>query len=516
MDNYAAAGRLVPKDERMPASKDYAPVSDPAAESPNELPRSRSPDFYRMLFAKEGSGTRDGRSGNSPWWWAAEILSLLLGFAFILPIVEGLSQLKWMWFMSRRPKPLIDFQLFDEASRGSWGCLKSLVRGKGLLACLGACITLSSLLTSTITQQAIQSRERKAEASGGIAEVARATVFSLYNRSGQVLGPYDTSREKQALLDGAFFTPNETVVHIAPVCSSGDCRWDSYGSLAVCSDIVNLTEAANQTFLDPLRASAASHIGQLLNTTVSSGDHIAYGSVVLPSIPPIFPVMVDPVPRPTGAFNASVSDLIVNDHIVAYSNSLMDNSSFKPAQLQFLEHVLYWCTQSLSTSVHDGVATTTETAARAEAKNPGRYPLNFAWATDFDVCYTAGTCNDTLGGLTVQLEPALEAADGDEYVVDVWTSTIASALITESMYGSVLVDRTRGFVASSGGGLAQAFAIASCSETSWRQTVRQADTRYALGGAATATVAGTVLTPQTFVQVDWLWLAMQKAGRPTT
>jgi hypothetical protein len=79
MDNYAAAGRLVPKDERMPASKDYAPVSDPAAESPSELPRSRSPDFYRMLFAKEGSGTRDGRSGNSPWWWAAEILSLLLG-----------------------------------------------------------------------------------------------------------------------------------------------------------------------------------------------------------------------------------------------------------------------------------------------------------------------------------------------------------------------------------------------------------------------------------------------------
>jgi hypothetical protein len=113
--------------------------------------------------------------------------------------------------MSRRPKPLIDFQLFDEASRGSWGCLKPLVRGKGcvplspphwsqisggalgadrnvrLLACLGACTTLSSLLTSTITQQAIQSRERKAEASGGIAEVARATVFSLYNRSGQVL-----------------------------------------------------------------------------------------------------------------------------------------------------------------------------------------------------------------------------------------------------------------------------------------------------------------------------------------
>ena len=51
--------------------------------------------------------------------------------AFLVPVVEGLGQLKWLWFLSSKPKPLLDFQVFDEGTRGGIGTLKLLFRFKG-------------------------------------------------------------------------------------------------------------------------------------------------------------------------------------------------------------------------------------------------------------------------------------------------------------------------------------------------------------------------------------------------
>lgn len=58
-------------------------------------------------------------------------LTSLAKVAFLVPIVEGLGQLKWMWFLSRKPRPLNDMQVFDEATRGGLGGLKLLFRFRG-------------------------------------------------------------------------------------------------------------------------------------------------------------------------------------------------------------------------------------------------------------------------------------------------------------------------------------------------------------------------------------------------
>jgi hypothetical protein len=55
---------------------------------------------------------------------AVAFISTLCRTAFVLPVVESLSQLKWNWF--RSPRPLHDFKVFDEASRGPFGSLKLL------------------------------------------------------------------------------------------------------------------------------------------------------------------------------------------------------------------------------------------------------------------------------------------------------------------------------------------------------------------------------------------------------
>lgn len=65
------------------------------------------------------------------WRFSITINSLVALFstiskaALLIPIAEGLSQLKWLWF-AERPKKLFDFEAFDKASRGSWGSLQLL------------------------------------------------------------------------------------------------------------------------------------------------------------------------------------------------------------------------------------------------------------------------------------------------------------------------------------------------------------------------------------------------------
>lgn len=61
-----------------------------------------------------------------------QYLTSFAKLAFLVPILEGLGQLKWLWFTSR-PRSLLDFQLYDEATRGGWGIVKLPFKLKGFL-----------------------------------------------------------------------------------------------------------------------------------------------------------------------------------------------------------------------------------------------------------------------------------------------------------------------------------------------------------------------------------------------
>jgi len=58
-------------------------------------------------------------------------LTSLTKALFLVPIIEGLGQLKWMWFLSRDYRLLVDLQVFDDATRGGLGGLKLLFSFKG-------------------------------------------------------------------------------------------------------------------------------------------------------------------------------------------------------------------------------------------------------------------------------------------------------------------------------------------------------------------------------------------------
>lgn len=54
------------------------------------------------------------------------IFSSIFKVTLLYPIVQGISELKWIWFAA--PRPVSDFDRFDAASRGPWGAFKLLVR----------------------------------------------------------------------------------------------------------------------------------------------------------------------------------------------------------------------------------------------------------------------------------------------------------------------------------------------------------------------------------------------------
>ncbi len=58
------------------------------------------------------------------------ILSAFFKYTLAVPVDTAVGQLKWVWFRST-PRPLMDFEMFDEASRGPWGSMVLFIRTRG-------------------------------------------------------------------------------------------------------------------------------------------------------------------------------------------------------------------------------------------------------------------------------------------------------------------------------------------------------------------------------------------------
>lgn len=84
-------------------------------------------------------------------------LSTIIRVAFMVPVAAAISQENWLWASGSGGRSRFeDLQLTDSASRGSFGSLVFLYkRRKRYLACIGAIISVLSLVFSTFTQQLI-------------------------------------------------------------------------------------------------------------------------------------------------------------------------------------------------------------------------------------------------------------------------------------------------------------------------------------------------------------------------
>lgn len=160
------------------------------------------------------------------------ILSSVARSAMLLPIAEVLSQLKWCWFVGRQ-RPLLDFERFDAASRGPWGSLRVLFNVRlWSLGSLAAALTLATLAIEPCLQQIPTYPTRVVEVSG--AKMARSTTYSdTMSTAGDGNGWTLGLGTKGAGYTGLYGS-NKTATMYTPTCSTGNCTWPAYTSLAMC------------------------------------------------------------------------------------------------------------------------------------------------------------------------------------------------------------------------------------------------------------------------------------------
>ncbi|KAJ5710541.1 hypothetical protein N7488_004697 [Penicillium malachiteum] len=151
--------------------------------------------------------------------------------ALILVVGEAICQLKWLHFSERRK--LSDIQEFEEASRGALGSFTILIHHRAnSLVSIGAAVVVLMLAFEPFMQQLISYPVRPVKLQNGQATAKQLHNFGTDNNfktSEPLDDPFEEidiwedSFTQGVWLDGSFDSE--------PVCSSGDCAWETFSSL---------------------------------------------------------------------------------------------------------------------------------------------------------------------------------------------------------------------------------------------------------------------------------------------
>ncbi|KAK4449583.1 hypothetical protein QBC34DRAFT_462796 [Podospora aff. communis PSN243] len=186
------------------------------------------------------------------------ILSAIFKASLVLPVSEGISQLKWIWFASGR-RPLSDLDVFDRASRGPWGSFRLLTRGlfrsqqsgaPRVLASLGAFVVLVAIATDPFSQALIhfyscpQASPMTLERAG----IPRVNAFDQPNHQDAPDRPLQIAAFK-----GLMDPPANSSSTLAITCPTGNCRFPSipddgasFSTLALCPYCTDISHRAEK------------------------------------------------------------------------------------------------------------------------------------------------------------------------------------------------------------------------------------------------------------------------------
>ncbi|QDS74642.1 hypothetical protein FKW77_009241 [Venturia effusa] len=166
------------------------------------------------------------------------LFSTLIKSTLLIPVIAGMSQLKWVWF--RKGHCLSDYQRFDSAAKGPWGSLILIWKFRGAnLACLGAFLVVASLGLDFAFQQLVTYPLRSVVVGNG-------TVPRSNSYSGWRPGPISGLKLAELSMVGAAYTgvyAQNNPFLVTPDCPTGNCTWtQEYTTVGVCSKCYNVTD----------------------------------------------------------------------------------------------------------------------------------------------------------------------------------------------------------------------------------------------------------------------------------
>ncbi|KAK1749690.1 hypothetical protein QBC47DRAFT_440044 [Echria macrotheca] len=193
--------------------------------------------------------------------------------AILVPISECISQSKWFQFQ-HAPQKLSTLQDIDDASQGPLGSAQLLTkpRAAGMIALMGAFLTVLSLALDPFTQQVLTFDSRNVQLPGNAAEV------SITHSLAKIFKP----DVEGAILSSLYTTEKSPLTY---KCTTSSCQWpDPLTSIGVCSscrDLKALVRPLCSTVPGPLFPTAsdawnftATTCNYTITPTVSFSVHI--------------------------------------------------------------------------------------------------------------------------------------------------------------------------------------------------------------------------------------------------
>lgn len=167
--------------------------------------------------------------------------------ALVLVIGEAISQLKWQWFQDpkQRQGQLIGMQRFDAASRGPLGSLMIVIHHRAQsLVSLGAAIIILLLAFDPFMQQILSYPVHPTMDTSTTASAFAPQLrgFILQDNPGTPIIELDGNTLGDELDDSftqGFFSRQD--FSVPPHCSSGNCTWNEFSSVGICSSCSDMT-----------------------------------------------------------------------------------------------------------------------------------------------------------------------------------------------------------------------------------------------------------------------------------
>ncbi|KAK0652754.1 hypothetical protein B0T16DRAFT_406744 [Cercophora newfieldiana] len=377
----------------------------------------------------------------APEWPLGVSLNTFLAFlaslakaALLIPVTEGLGQLRWIWF-TRKARRADDFELFDSATRGTFGSFRLLISLKGgLLGFVAALVTVASLMVSTVTQAAIQYESRPFPSDQAV-EVPRITVFSsdqfFLDRTERTY--LRSLNLKQHITTGAYTPADQTVPSDPLACSTGECEFPDFVTVGICSDVADVSPFLKTNNPPPRDWNMP---GLPYNKTWSAA--LPWGQNL--TVPTVYAMDFWATRdfAPTIAFKSLQNQSFSNIYLI-YSN-VMDIETDSP-RLGFgaIEIVWYWCAKSYSVGVSGGQIHMKETSRSTKVLNDTTEAVNVSrnrkfWGCSFEI--SPKKCEESSwGNLTLAPPPSHE--DHPPLIVDELTSLGVSSYLSMSFWDGV-------------------------------------------------------------------------------
>ncbi|KAH7383071.1 hypothetical protein BKA64DRAFT_749152 [Cadophora sp. MPI-SDFR-AT-0126] len=404
------------------------------------------------------------------------LISILSNFAtaaMMVSIAAGISQLKWLWFADGESKKrrLGDLQSFDEASRGSWGCVKLIkISWRLPLAVLGILVTLCSFMTGPMLQQAISYPLQSVVL--GTASVPRSQNYARAggnSRDDININPAygaDQDRDVTVAMQAAMLSGlsdlQTSFSNVSATCSTGNCTFDEYSTLGICA--------------------SAANVSSFLSYDGSTGENQA----ILPNGHALLETGFYYMNATTFIDNSSSLGFPEASNILADIYIIYDPKNNAPSVA--FEVMLQMCVQTYTTTVVSGVTNTTLVSTHNESSYSGTL-LNISspdgqsyFISDYARGPLQRALNSTFKG---------QAGNGQGMI------TVSSAAM-------------QAFLSSMGGGyqdMTAYLAPVQSTVVGMTNSIRR-DPGFSSELVGSLEAPGRAIADQVFIHVSWGWLAL--------